>query len=104
MDNKEIKKKLNRLWKLGRKDLDRMLKETSDLIKKGESHIKEASKNAEQNLEAMILSLKREKLYYELGKSAAGVSQNKWTKNKKLSGLLNKTKNISRDIKKLKKK
>jgi len=104
MKKKEIQQRLNKLWKLGKKDLDEILKEATSLAKKGEIQIKQASKKAEQNLEAMVLSLQREKLYYELGKSLTRSPKKKWTKNKTIDRLSIKIKNISRNIKKLQKK
>ncbi|MFH1577925.1 MAG: hypothetical protein ABIC18_02515 [Candidatus Omnitrophota bacterium] len=100
MKKKEFKRKVDKLWKQGKKDLDKILKETSHMIKTGESHIKEMSKKAEENLEVMVLSLQREKLYYELGKSAVNLPKGKWESSKTLDSLLTKIKDINRKVKK----
>jgi len=99
MEGKEIKKKIDRLWKLGKKDLDKMLNETTRLVKEGEAHIKDVSKQAEKKLETMVLSLERKKLNYELGKSLAILSKKKWVNSKKLGNLLEQIKGINRKIK-----
>lgn len=98
-----LKQKLDRLWKVGKKDLDRILKDTSHLVQKGEDYIKEVSKKGEENLETMVLALQREKLYYELGRSLSSLSKNKWAKSKKVESSLAKIKKISRKIRRLKK-
>jgi len=102
MKNKELKQKIDRLWKLSKKDLERMLKDTSSLVKRGEGYIKEISKKGEKNLEVMLLSLQKERLCYELGKCLAGLSKKKWESSKKIANFLNKIKDINRNIKKLK--
>jgi len=83
----ELKKKIDRLWKLSKKDLERILKDTSRLAKKGEDYIREMSKKGEKNLEVMLLNLQKERLYYELGKSLANLSKNKWSSSKKAEAL-----------------
>lgn len=101
MNRKKIKQRISKLWKSGRKELNWILKETTHLAKEGEVQIQKASKKTEKNLEKMVLSLQRKKLYYELGKSLGKLSKNKWGKSKKIKNLLVKINNISRNIKKL---
>ena len=102
MKKTELKKKIDRLWKLSKKDLERILKDTSRLAKKGEDYIREMSKKGEKNLEVMLLNLQKERLYYELGKSLANLSKNKWSSSKKAEALLIKIRKTSRRISKLK--
>ena len=103
MKRKEFEKKVDKLWKVAKKDLDKVSKDTMRLVKKGEAYIKEISKKGEENLESMVLALQREKLYYELGKSLASLSKRKWAKNKKVEGSIAKIKGLSRKINRLKK-
>ena len=103
MKKKALKKKIDRLWKLSKKDLDKVLKDTTHLVKKGEDYIREISKKGEKTLEAMTFGLQRERLYYELGKSLASLSRKKWAKSKKVENSLNRIKSISRKIKSLNK-
>ena len=102
MKSKQIKKEIDRLWKVGKKDLDKIIKDTSSLVKKGEAHIKEISKKAEENLEAMTLTIQREKMYYDLGKSLSALAKKNWAKSKKIDGLIINIKKTSQKIKKTK--
>ncbi|MGD9014456.1 MAG: hypothetical protein PVI33_00285 [Candidatus Omnitrophota bacterium] len=102
MKKTELRQKIDRLWKLSKKDLEKILKDSSVLFKRGESYLKEVSKKGEKNLEVMLLSLQKERLCYELGKCLVGLSKNKWESSKKIINFLNKIKDINRKIKKLK--
>ncbi|RKY36141.1 MAG: hypothetical protein DRP72_04415, partial [Candidatus Omnitrophota bacterium] len=62
---KELKRKIEKLWKPVKKDLDKILKETTSLAKKGESYLKDISEKGKENLELLSLFLKKEKLYYQ---------------------------------------
>ena len=101
MEKREIKRNINKLWKMGKKELDKVLKDTTRLIDKGESHIKKMSKEAERNMEIMLLSLQKKKLSYELGKSLASLPKNKWSDSKKIGALLTEINALSRKIKKI---
>ncbi len=94
----ELKDKLSLIWKRTRKDLDAVVSETSKLIKKGEKQVKEISEKSRLKLEIMNLKLKREKLYYTLGKSIAGISPSKWTQNKKIEKIIAEIKKLNREI------
>ena len=104
MGKREIKRNVDKLWKMGKKELDKVLKDTTRLINKGESRIRKISKEAEKNMEVMVLSLQKKKMSYELGKSLAGLPRNKWADSKKIDGLLAKINNINHKIKKINKK
>ena len=103
MKRKEFEKKVDKLWKVAKKDLGKVSKDTMSLVKKGETYLKEISKKGEENLESMVLALQREKLYYELGKSVASISKRKWAKNKRVGNSIAKIKSLSRKIRRLKK-
>lgn len=94
----ELKDKLSMLWKRTRKDLDTVISEASKLIKKGEKEVKEISEKSRLKLEIMNLKLKREKLYYTLGKSVAGTSPSKWSQSKKIEKVLSDIKKLNREI------
>ena len=105
MEKKLLKQKIDRLWMLSKKDLDKILKDTTRLVKKGEAYIKDKSEEGKKMLETMALALLREKLYYELGKRLAKVpKKRKGTYDKKTLSLLNKIKSVNLRIKKIKKK
>ena len=62
----EIQQVLKKLWQTSQKDFEKLTKETSQLLKKGEKALKEASLKSKEKLELVSLALKREKLYYQL--------------------------------------
>ncbi|RKY31480.1 MAG: hypothetical protein DRP74_04800 [Candidatus Omnitrophota bacterium] len=98
MDKNKMKRKILRLWKSGKKDINRILEDTSLLIKDGEKHLKKVTKKTERNIEKLVLSLKRKKLYYELGES---IAKSGGKKSKKTSKLMSQIKNIGNSIKKI---
>lgn len=95
-----LKERILKLWARTKKDLDKALEETTSLIKKGEQHLKEMSEKSKERLELMSLKLKRENLYYKLGKAVASTSKSKWLENKKIEKLVNEIKKINREIRK----
>jgi len=102
MKKRELKKRIDKLWRLSKKDAENILQDASRLFKKGEEYIKEVSKKGEKNLETMLLSFQKERLYYEMGKSLANLSKSKWESSKKVESFLIKIRNINRKIKKIK--
>jgi predicted nucleic acid-binding Zn-ribbon protein len=100
MKIEELRKNIDRLWKVTKKDLEKASKETTELIKKGEEYIKDISERGRKKLEMMGFALKREKLYYELGKTISGLSKGRWLKSKKIGDLVSQIKKIDRLIKK----
>lgn len=98
-----LKEKIFKLWARTKKDLDRALEETTSLIKKGEQHLREISEKSKERLELMSLKLKRENLYYKLGKTVASTSKSKWLENKRIEKLVNEIRKINREIRKKRK-
>ena len=98
----ELKKKIDSLWKSAKKDLEKVLKDTTRLIKKGEDYIKDFSEKGKDKLEKLTLSLQREKLYYELGKIISNLPKKRWTENKRIEEIVSKIRKINRQIKKKK--
>lgn len=99
MKVEELKSKINKLWESTKKDLEKALKDTNNLVKKGEGYIKDVSEKGKEKLEAMRLTLKKEKLYYELGKTVSSLPKSRWVKNKKVGKLVEDIKKIHREIK-----
>jgi len=96
----KLKKKMDSLWKLAKKDLEGILKDTTKLMKKGENYIKDFSERGKDKLEKLTLSLQREKLYYELGKSISNLPKKRWVENKRIEEIVSKIRKINRRIKK----
>ncbi|MFC1658461.1 hypothetical protein ACFL1D_03630 [Candidatus Omnitrophota bacterium] len=103
MKKKAFQQEVDRLWKLSKKDLEKIGQETSRLVKKGEVYLKEVSRKGERNLEVALLKLQKERFCYELGKSLSSLPKSKWEDSKKIEGFLAKIRDINRKIKKLNK-
>jgi len=96
---KDLKEKIHSLWKSTKKDLDKIIKDTTKLVKKGEEYIKDISEKGKERLESLSLFLQRERLYYQLGKKISSTSSRRWGKDKKIEEILKKIKKINRKIK-----
>ena len=107
MDNKELRKKIDSLWKVMKKDMkkdiDGLLKTTSALLEKSEKFLKDTSRKGQKELEIIALTLKREKLCYDLGKLIAATPK-KATYQKKRATILSQIKKLDTCVKKLKRK
>ena len=104
IEKKELQKKIVQLWQRTRKDLELGLNETSRMLKVGEKYIKEVSEKSKERLELLNLRVKREKLYYKLGKIAANTAKSKLLSDKKAQELLSDIKKLTKEIKKKQKK
>ena len=100
---RDIKEILTKLWQTSQKDFEKITKETSKLLKKGEEALKEVSQKSKEKLELVSLTLKRERLYYRLGKLITTLPKSSWEKSKKINALVKEITNLTRQIKKLKK-
>ena len=92
------------LWQNSKKDFEKMSKDASVLIKKGEVALKDVSQKSKETLETISATLGREKLCYQLGKAAASSPKSKWASNKKITGILKEISKLDNVIKKSKKK
>ncbi len=104
MAKNQMKQKMEKMWKKTRKDLDKIITDTDGAMKKGEKYLKDISGKGKKNLDVLALSLQREKLYYELGKTISQISEGKAVNVKKEHELLNSIKTLSAQIDMLKKK
>ena len=96
---KEIKENV---WPKTRKELENVLKSTKGMIDKGEQYLKNVSEKGAQQTEKLALSLKREKLYYDLGKLVSRTPKTKWKSNQKITSAITSIKNLTKEIKKIK--
>ena len=103
MDKRNIKEAVDKIWPKSKKELEKGINEAKRLIDKGEKHLIDATDKGMRNVKAMALQLKREKLYYELGKLVANVSAKKWSGTKKIDQTLKEIKKIDKGIKTIKK-
>ena len=101
---KSLQENLAQLWATSKKDFEKMTKETSKLVKKGEIALKDVSQKSQEQIEAISAMVKKEKLYYDLGKAAASVAKSQWSKSKKISSVIKEMSKLDKVIKKAKKK
>lgn len=102
MPKDKFKDVIDKLWPKTKKELEKAIENTKELINKGEKRLKVVSEKSINHTKKLSLGLKKEKLYYNLGKEAAYLSKSKWANNKKIGELISEIKGIDREIKKLK--
>ncbi|MBN2121354.1 MAG: hypothetical protein JW734_09920 [Candidatus Omnitrophica bacterium] len=98
---KTLQANLQKLWKASKKEFDHLTKETSKLLKKGEKHLQEVTHKSQEKMELINATLRREKLYYELGKAVGSLPKVKWSANKKASSTANEISKLNKKIKSL---
>ena len=101
---RDFQKTLDELWDSSKKEFDKMAKETGKLFKKSEIALKEVSQKSQEALELVNATLRREKLYYQLGKTTASLSKNQRPQNKKISSMIKEISRLEKQIKQSKKK
>lgn len=92
----ELKTKADHLWKEAKKDMEKFLTDTSRLIKQGEVQLKDASEKGREKMEKMGYALRKERLYYELGKKTASLPRSQWENNKRINELVREIKKLDR--------
>ena len=102
MGKDNFKKTVDNLWPKTRKELEKAIEETKKVIARGESYIKAVSARSVDKTRKISLSMKREKLYYILGKNIAKTPKSKWNSDKKIGELIKGIKTLDKEIKKIK--
>jgi len=88
-------------WPKTKQDLEQGVQNVRKVIEQGEKQVRILSEKGAKNSKKLGLSLKREKLYHDLGKAVSTVSPSGWNQNKTISSLLGQVEAIDQDIKKL---
>ncbi|MDP8253704.1 MAG: hypothetical protein P9X27_04805 [Candidatus Kaelpia aquatica] len=96
---KDLKDTMVDIWKSTRGEFDIVMDETSKLIKKGEKHVKVFSDKSKETLELISAKLRRENLYYQLGKTASSTTKSRWNDSKKMDKLRSEITKLSKEIK-----
>jgi predicted nucleic acid-binding Zn-ribbon protein len=96
---KDIKTTMSDIWRVARDDFDSAMSETSKLIKRGEKHVKSFSDKSKDRLELISAKLRRESLYYKLGKKVSVTAKSKWKDSKTIDSLRSEISKLSREIK-----
>jgi hypothetical protein len=97
-----LKEVVENVWPKTKKELEKGMKNAKEMLNKGEKYLKGVSDKGVEKTKKISLTLKREKLFYDLGKAAATTATNKWNSSKKIQGTLKEIKDLSREIKKIK--
>ncbi|UCG35310.1 MAG: hypothetical protein JSW17_00480 [Candidatus Omnitrophota bacterium] len=93
---------LKKLWPKTKKEWEKGLKQTKKLLDKGETYLKSVSEKGVEQTRKISLNLKKEQLYYNLGKLVANTPKTKWSKSPKVAKLLKQIANIENTVKKIK--
>ncbi|MCQ9206208.1 MAG: hypothetical protein NG737_07860 [Omnitrophica bacterium] len=94
-----LKKAVDKFWPRTKKELEKASENAKVLLAKGEKYLRGVSEKGVRHTKKISLSLKREKLYYNLGKTIAATASGNWKDNKKISDYLNAVKKLDRQIK-----
>lgn len=98
-DKGSLKKTVDKFWPRTKKELEKVRENAKVLLVKGEKYLREVSEKGARHTKKISLSLKREKLYYNLGKTIATTASGDWKDNKKITEYLNAVKKLDRQIK-----
>ena len=101
-EKESFKEVVDRVWPKTKKELDKALENTKKMLNKGEKYLKVLSERGVETTKKLSLSAKREKLCYDLGKTAAGIAPDKWAGSKKMALILKEIKSLDKQIKKIK--
>lgn len=115
MDKKEISDKLSKIIQISKKELKQIQEETPHVFKKceelfkdftikSESVLKDAQTVSKNKLEIYNKKIKRERLYYDLGKKTAHTAKNRIANNNQIEQIIDEIRKINREIKKAEKK
>ena len=101
--NKEtiVKEVVNKVWPKTKKELERSIKNAKILIDKGEKHLKSFSDSSARQAKKLSLNLKKEQLYYRLGKTLSKLTKSKWGTDENVAAILKQIKDIDSSIRKL---
>lgn len=106
MKEKDLKEKfkevVDKSWPKAKKELEKAAKKAKEMLAEGEKHIKKISDRSIKETKKLSLNIRKEKLYYDLGKLVAKTSKDKWGSSKNISDLLDEIKNLVKEVKKIK--
>ncbi len=100
----KFKDVVDKVWPKTKKELEKAIESAKKYLVKGEGYLKDVSEKGIEQTKKMSLSLKREKLYRDLGKVAADTAMTKWKTTKKITALVKEIKELNKQIKKIGKK
>ena len=102
MDKHKFEEFKKKYWPKTKKELEKGMEQTKVLLKKGEEHVREFSHQSAVQAKKMHLQLKREKLFYDLGKAVATTPKTRWNTTEKIAKAVTNIKDLSKEIKSIK--
>jgi len=102
MDTKDLKKTIDELWPKTKQELEKAIGNAKGFLDRSEASLKALSEKSAASVKELTLTIKKDKLYFELGKVVAATSTSQWSTNKKIAALLAEIKRIEREIRKAK--
>ncbi|MBL7198332.1 MAG: hypothetical protein ISS47_09585 [Candidatus Omnitrophica bacterium] len=95
---KIVEKNIEKMWPEVKDKLYKIGKDALELAKYGERKVIKLSKKSKLQFELVTLQLKREHLYYKLGKETFSLLKKGVIKNKKLKSIYNLILNLNKNI------
>jgi len=99
---KTVKENIEKMWPGVKKQLYKVGKDALELAKYGEDKVKKLSKKSKLQFEIVTLQLKREQLYYRLGKETNSLLSKDVIKNKKLLSIHNQIRDLNKRLSSIK--
>lgn len=100
MGRKEIfKDQIEHFWPVAKKKLEKTVESAKKVLDQGEAYLKELSKKGAKQTRKMSSSLKKEKLYYDLGKIVAHTAVSNWNTDEVIKSLLKEIKQLDKEAK-----
>ena len=102
MAQEKFKDVVNKVWPKTKKELEKAIENAKKYLAKGEEYLKEVSEKGIKQTKKLCINLKREKFCHDLGKAVAVTAMGKWKTSKKITALIEKIKELNRQIKRIK--
>ncbi len=97
-----LKEAVDRIWPKTKKELEKGIASAKKLIRKSEKYIKEMSEKGVKQTKKLSLGLKKEKLYYDLGKTVSSTPADNWKSSKKIDAIVKEIKALEKKIRSIK--
>lgn len=95
-----VKKEIKKIWPKAEKNLARLGKDAARLMKKTEENIIEMYAEAKKQTQEVVWKARREKLYYDLGRSVAPLLTSDQLKNKNVLRLSQAIRQLDKKLRK----
>lgn len=102
MDKEKWNEIMNKMWPKTKKELEKGIDNAKKFLETGEKHLKDFSEKSAEQTKKVSLILRREKLYYDLGKTVSKTPRTRWTKTGKIGGFIKTIKQLDQEIRKIK--